>query len=101
MKVQLKNGLINVASAGTAVPLSATTKWVFGLQLVASAANAGVMYLGDENVDATNGREIAAGALVDFKDLLDSETKVNLADIYVDAANADEDITFNYFQEKR
>lgn len=108
MKVALKSGLVNVAAAGTAVPLSSSTLWAFGLQMTASSANAGVMYLGDENVAAANGREVAAGASVDFSDLLGSVrngesaqslVKVDLSQVYVDAANADEDMTFSYFVE--
>ena len=110
MKVRLATAVVNVVTAGTAVPLSSATKWVFGLRLKAAAGNAGLCYYGDSTVDAASGVEIAAGAAVEFKDVLgaiqDGEgvrdlVKVDLADIYLDAANNDEDVAISYFEEIR
>lgn len=104
MRFQIRSGVKTVTTAGTRVALSATDNWVIGLQISPPAANAGVVYLGDVTVAAANGRVVAAGAVVDFKDILgiapspEMLPRINLKDTYVDAATNGDKITFNYLE---
>lgn len=51
---------VDVATAGTAVPLSATPRWVEKAEVQAKDGNTQNIWLGDENVAANNGRQIAS-----------------------------------------
>jgi len=80
------NGVKEVASAGTAVALAASTasKWVI---LKAYAANTGNIYVGDSSVDSTNGYVLAAKEAIGLD-------VANLATVYIDADTNDEGVTF-------
>lgn len=102
MKLQIKSGVATVATATTAVALASTDTWAIGLSLAAPAGNTGVVYLGDSTVAAANGRVIAAGGTLNFADLVGKDlasAKINLKNVYVDAANNGDKLTFAYFTE--
>lgn len=103
MKYALKSGAKTVAAAGTRVALSTSSIWARGLRLSAPAANAGVVYIGDVSVAASNGISIAAGTILSFADLFANShgelPAINLAQVYVDAATNGDKITFAYLEE--
>ena len=84
------SALVKVTTAGTAVVLGSQV--IEGpLAIRAIAGNAGVVYIGNDSADdvaATNGFELSAG------DTIVLSYVKNLADIYVDAANSDEYVTW-------
>lgn len=103
MKLQMRSGVATVTTAGTRVALSSTDVWAIGFSALAPAANAGVVYIGDVTVAASNGRVIAAGSGVDMKNLLGLDNvsaKINLKNTYVDAATNGDKLTFCYFEEQ-
>ncbi len=96
----LKSGVKNVAATGTELPLVTSATYAKGFKITAKAGNAGVVYIGDSTVSSTNGYQLAAGASVSLNDLypnLPEGLFVNIADIYVDAANNNDGVTFTYF----
>lgn len=63
--------------------------------MTADPGNAGLIYLGGSNVDATHARHLAAGATADFpaKQTGNGERYLyDLADFFVDAANNTENV---------
>lgn len=97
---QIRSGVKAVAAAGTAVPLAASKTFARKLRISAPAGNTGVVYLGDSNVDSTNGYVLAAGGTLPLEDMLgstDERVVVDLNTIYVDAANNDDSVTFVYW----
>jgi hypothetical protein len=101
MKFVLKSAAKTVTTAGTRVALSTTQVWARGLQISAPAANAGVVYIGDITVAASNGLSLAAGSSVSlaalFKDI-DNMIALNLASIYVDSATNGDKVTLVYLE---
>ena len=96
----LKSGVKNVATAGTELPLVTASTHCKGFKITAKAANSGVVYLGDSTVSSSNGFQLAAGASVTLQDLypnINDGVFVDLANIYVDAANNNDGVTFVYF----
>jgi hypothetical protein len=100
MKYVLKSGSKTVTTAGTRVALSTSSIWARGLRFSAPAANAGVVYVGDSTVAASNGISLAAGSIVSLADFFGAnpEAAVNLASIYVDAATNGDKLTFSYLE---
>lgn len=100
MKYALKTGQKTVATAGTQLALVSSSTWARTLRLTAPASNAGLVYIGDSNVDSSTGIAIAAGDTLSFSDLLSAQNGdiplINLASVYVDAANNGDKITFAY-----
>lgn len=79
-----------VASAGTAEPLSATSLVVKKLFMQAQE-NTGNIYRGDSNVDSTTHDE-KVPALNSFSVM----ENVDLAEVYIDADNDGEGVTYRY-----
>lgn len=100
MKYSLKSGQKTVATAGTQLALSSSGTWARNLYLAAPAANAGAIYIGDSNVDSATGYAMAPGASVALSSLLGHDIAVYLDDIYVDAANNGDKVTFLYLENK-
>ena len=84
------SGILTVATAGTELALGSQV--IQGpLAIHAIAGNAGVCYIGNTGADAvasTTGYELSAG------DTIVLSYVSNLSDIYVDAANNDETVTW-------
>lgn len=84
------SGLTKLTTAGTAVALGSQA--IEGpLAIHAIAGNAGVVYIGNDGADdvaSTNGFEMSAG------DTIILSYVSNLSDIYLDAANSDEYVTW-------
>lgn len=82
---------VTVAAAGTRVALSATPLETENILIQAKRSNAGNIFIGDSTVDATNGVSIGPGEYLSFSaDTEEDDTSysvVDLAEIYIDAAN--------------
>lgn len=93
-----------VASAGTAVALSATELHVYSIRIEArkaAGANTGVVYIGGSNVADTNGiivPEAGAGELVIKGPEIagGGSSRFNLANIFIDAATTADGVVFMY-----
>jgi len=83
----LFNGQQAVASAGTAEALATTQALQRGVLVKALSTNTGLMYVGDEDVDSTNGFELEAGDMTYIE--ID-----DLAKVYVDAAEDGEGVSY-------
>jgi len=89
-----------VTAAGTAEALVSDPTWVRKIYMKALAGNAGVIYLGDSTVSSSNGYEVAAGVEIDLTSLLEeAEDNFRLDEIYIDAANNGDGVSFIYFQD--
>ena len=78
-------GTTTVSTAGTEIQISNTTNKVRWIKVKALAANSGKVYLGVSDVTATNGYELAAGAVIEIN-FADSGGTVPFSTFYVDAA---------------
>lgn len=81
-----------VATAGTELPLTATSILVSKCRIRALDGNTGLVYVGDSTVSSTNGYPLTKGDELVLEALLDNQDKnqLDLSAIYVDAAsNAD------------
>lgn len=81
---------VTVASAGTAVPLSATSLLVYAVSVQSLRTNTGYQYIGDSSVDSTNGFEFKPSGLAEIEPPPGSSggrepSQIDLADIYVDS----------------
>lgn len=84
----IHNGQVDVAVAGTAQPLSATSvELTSGVTVTALSGNGGLAYVGNASVDSSNGNEIAAGSHV-FIEIDD------LSKVYVDVAVNGEGVSY-------
>jgi hypothetical protein len=80
-------GTITVTTAGTRVPLSATSLPTNSVLIQADTANTGYIYVGDSTVASTNGHVLSAGDAIEIRiDVNGRVDEVDLADIYVDAS---------------
>lgn len=88
MPETLRNGKVTVATAGTAVQLSATSVALVGGVIVKAAlGNSGTIYVGDAAVDSSSGFELSAGQEVFV--VID-----NLNKVHVDASTSAQSVTF-------
>lgn len=79
----------NVTTAGTQVPLSATSIGIVEVTIQAKFANTNNIYVGNSDVSSTNGLVLIAGATVTL-------TGGDLNDIYIDSDTNGEGVTFLY-----
>jgi hypothetical protein len=86
-------GSKNVASAGTAEPLSAVGLGFVEVIIQAKKSNTGYIYLGDSSVDNTNGIQLQPEASQALED-------GDLADLYIDADTNGEGVVFFYKKSK-
>jgi hypothetical protein len=94
----IKTGQKTVATAGTQLQIATTKTLARNFVFVAPAANSGVVYLGDANVDSSTGFPVAAGAKVTALDLgLPADATIDLNQTWVDAATNGDKIAFMYF----
>ena len=99
LAAKLKTDVKTVAAAGTAVALGSGVK-ARKLRIKALPANAGVVYVGDVDVDSTNGYVLAAGAelVLDSSDHWDLSNmpEFDLSQLYVDAATNGDKVSILY-----
>lgn len=102
VKATVKSGLQGVASAGTAEALLAASTVVRKVILRAPAGNTGAVFIGDSTVDSSSGYVLSPGeeTTLEFRDPdrgdIGAYLPFDLADIYVDAANNDDEVGFLY-----
>jgi len=93
-----------VPTPGTAVALSATDLWVTSLVIQAKkvgAANTGNIFVGDSTVDKTTKQLVTlANNSSAWEFPIPAGAAVNLADIYIDAATADDGVVGAYTTEQ-
>ena len=92
---RFKSGTQNVDVAGTAEALVATDTYVKSVGCKARDGNTGDIYIGDSTID-NPGPPVPPGQSIEVSD--DDGIEFNLADIYVDAANNDDDVDFWYLE---
>jgi tetrahydromethanopterin S-methyltransferase subunit D len=79
-----------VTTAGTAVALATTTPVPSGLVgIKALAGNTGLIYVGNSDVDSSNGIELSAGELIYWP-------ATDLAHVYIDSAEDGEGVCYVY-----
>lgn len=92
MALTIKTGQKIVATAGTQLAIAAS-KQVKKLTLSAPVGNTGSVVIGDSTVSMTTGLVLSKGTSV----TLDAgDSMIDLATIYVDAANNNDVVTFAY-----
>lgn len=93
-------GDVTVASAGTPVPLSASQIISPGCSIRAKATNTGNVYVGGTNLSSsTRAAELGPGDAIEIvgPQIGGTEEELDLAQIYVDAANSGDKVTVAYF----
>lgn len=80
-------GQKDVTTAGTAVALGSSTALTSGVRIKANSDNTGVLYVGDSDVDSTNGFILAAGEEL-FVEVAD------LATVYLDAGTSGDSCSY-------
>lgn len=88
-------GTTDIPAAGTAVQILASGVQVFAVYFIAREGNTGNIYVGDSDVSATNGVELAPGASVFMSN--DRES-FQPQDWYADAATNGDDIDYIFIQ---
>ena len=92
-------GRITVTTAGTRVPLTAdTTLIAYKVIIKGKATNAGLVFVGDVTVTATNGYPLAATAELVIEPPTSPRNLENimLSDIYVDSATNGDSVQVLY-----
>lgn len=102
--LQLKTGKATVSSAGTAVALTTTDTYYYDLTVCGNSANIGAVAVGPQNVIASatdrEGVQLLYNGCHTFTAAADNSLNGNLKDLYVDAVNSNDKITFLYRQVK-
>lgn len=97
--VQLKGlGLKTVTTAGTPVPLSATSLRVAGFTIRAEANNSGTILLGGSDVSTNFAAKLNAGDAIDIvgPNIRGIEEELDLMDVYIDATASNCSVTVAY-----
>jgi hypothetical protein len=92
----LSDGTATVATAGTRIALSSSTQPVVWVLIQAKSANAGAVYVGGAYVASGRGMRLLPGDVMALPSL-DRTNNYNLAQIYIDADNSKDAVTFLYF----
>lgn len=92
---------VNVTTAGTRVPISASTLNVYEFEIQAKPANTGTIYLGSVAVTSTIGRRLSPGGSFSLSSLLDDPGKsknllVDLGTINIDSSVSGEGVIVTY-----
>ncbi len=87
--INLEQGTKVVTTAGTAVPLSATSVGIKEIVIQALGSNSGEIYIGNSSVDSSNGVVLWARGSI-------SLNPGDLKDIYIDSSINGEGVKFLY-----
>jgi hypothetical protein len=90
---------VTVTTAGVAVPLSATSKLVASLAILASNNNVARVYVGDNSVSSSDGMDLKPEGAMDIELQNDANGKMmelDLADIYIDADTDGNEVRITY-----
>lgn len=79
---------VTVASAGTAQAASATNLEVFSAIIVSLSTNTGTQYVGDSNVDSSNGMPLAPDGSLELgpPENMRATDTFNLAEVFLDSS---------------
>lgn len=89
--------LIVVASAGTAVPLSANTVYTHSIEIVAEDDNTGNMFIGDSDVDNTATPRAADESITISGPMVNgTQQLLDLSTIFIDASVSTDGVTILY-----
>lgn len=83
------SGTTNIATAGTQVQISNTPRPVFSITFKGLLGNTGNVYVGDVNVESTDGFELGPGEAQDVPMPLNADGKpmsIPISDFYVNSA---------------
>jgi len=95
---------LNLASAGTAQALSASSIEAAVVIFTAKTGNGGLIYIGDSDVSATEAAiELAAGETYELRgvEVGAGPASFNLADIYFDGGTTNDDLHVGYVVRNR
>lgn len=98
---RFKTEKVTVTTAGTAVPLSSSKKYVASLVIDASSTNTNNVYVGDSSVDSTTGLKLKPEKAVDIELQNDANGKmmeIDLNEIYVDADSDGNFVIIGYLE---
>jgi hypothetical protein len=93
---------VTIATAGTAVPLSATQTAVTSIIIEAGMDNVGYIYVGDDTVDSTNGMALVAGQTLSITsdEIPRQQDEIYLSDVYVDTDTDGSVVKFYYIKRR-
>lgn len=79
---------VTVTTAGTPVPISATTVMVYSLIVISLSTNTGIQYVGDSTVSSSNGAPIAPDGSIEFEppESARGYDQFDIKNIYVDSS---------------
>jgi hypothetical protein len=98
-KRELRSGQKLVTTAGTAVPLSATSKHICKLWIKALSTNTGLIYVGDSGVDSSSGFELSKTNEIDLSSVFAKDNFImDLSEIYIDSSVNGEGVSIAYFE---
>lgn len=98
---RIKTAKVTVETAGTAVPLTATSKLVASLAIDASANNTNNVYVGDDTVTSTTGLPLKAEKAVSYELQNDANGKmmeIDLNEVYLDADSDGNFVIITYLE---
>lgn len=99
---QLRSGVVTVATAGTAVRMSATDLFVKKLIVRSAAANTGNIFIGNDgasDVAITTGLAMEPAdppIVIGDVEIAGREDSINLKDVWVDASTNGDKLTYLY-----
>lgn len=92
MAVKLKTvSTVTVSSAGTAVPLSATSLLVYSVSVQSLRTNTGYQYIGDSTVTSSNGQEFGPSDVAEVEGPSSprgGQEQFDLSEIYVNSSTS-------------
>jgi hypothetical protein len=103
MALVVKSFSKSIPSAGTPVPLSETRIYTTAFVIRANLTNAGLIYVGDENVDSSSGMFLQTGEVNEKEGKPNARGTLqtfNLQNVYVDAATSGDSFRVEYLDEE-
>ena len=88
----------NLDSAGTSAPISTTDIKTRSVVIQARAGNAGTIYVGGADVDASHSVRLAPGDSVTIEAPGDPAAYISMSDVYFDGTNTNDDIDVVYLE---
>jgi hypothetical protein len=98
--VKIGTAVQAVAAAGTAEPIAAS-KLVRSINIQANPNNVGDVYIGASDVDSSNGIILEPGQTMELESPVDAggmHMDLDLAEIFVDAANNGDSVRVVFFE---
>jgi len=100
---EIGSGKTTVTTAGTRVPLSATSIFVKQVTIHASNGNTGNIFVGDVTVSSSNGFQLKGttdqSLVLGNSELHGTDDAFDLNKIYIDSAANNESVTYIYMKD--